>query len=1082
MDDFYTDIRTIVQGYSHPPIRDIRSGTERTYSYGNIMLLPPKITPQECRLRNMSYFADLLVEIIEHESGPQGSTVTVHPMIKMAEIPVMLRSQLCKLYGLTEKQTIDIGECIYNKGGYFIYKGKEKVIISQERAGYNQIVVHPPVKGPEKKGYSLMAETRTVTVRGSKPSIVKVILSNDHKRIDVLMPGLATPVNLMYILSYLGCKTAEEAQRLICGKLVERDVKEDEVKDTPDDTDLVKRKVFRLSDQKKEKFHDQLEFILYHGEKYLQSSTEACILAISHGFSDAIDKKQAAEAVHHLLYDEIFPNAVSDPKYKISYLCTMVYMLLLTSTGCRQPDGRDNFVVKRVDMPGKLLEDLFRGFFNIYNQNVLSKLSSQPGNISIFEREPCITTGIQQCINTGNWGVLKNGFRKIGVCQSITNISYLSVLSHVRRTCSNRATEGRATGMRQLHNSQWGIFDPAETPEGEMSGIIKNHTIGFHVTSHVDTQNVCQMIREMDDVDTSFRDHSGVRIMVDGVLVGLTMKPERVSKDLRHLRNTGVINRSISITYRISDDMIVVCGEASRTCRPLMVVGSRPVTQEMKTWNDLIQAGCIRYVDTSEEEWSVVSPLPEQIRKGSDYAEIHPSMIIGIVTGIIPFCNHCPGPRNSYAGNMAKQAIGAYALNYLQRYDTSLYIHQQPEVPLVQTDISHYIDYNELPCGQNAIVAVMPRGDNQEDSVMINKMSVDVGMFSIAVHKSYTVEEKCQGNQSTLTIEIPPPKCRKAIYNYLKLDKDGIIKKGARVGKFDVIVAMTARRDGKAGEPADSSLYYKLDEEGVVENILVTRNGEGNKLVRVKIVQYRPVRPGDKFANRNAQKGTTGCLVRKEDMPFSADGLSPDIFINTAAFPSRMTIHQFLEMMLANYAVLKGEFQDGSSFQNVVDKMEAVAEGLKSLGFNSRGEERLYDGETGEMFRATIFVGPVYYQRLKHLIMDKLSARSDGPVNNLLQQPANQGRKNGTELTANRVGTMEADTFLSHGGPMSLYERLMVCSDKYAVNVCDNCGNIPNSKACCGHVSTVHIPYVAKLIRQNVAGMMIGMNIKPSRS
>lgn len=1065
MDEFYEEVKRIIQGYTHPPIKDPRSDSERHYSYGNVMITSPKFYPQECRLRNLSYNGDVLVEIIETTENKDGSKVViVHPLVKIAEIPIMLRSSLCRLYGLTESQTIAAGECIYNKGGYFIQNGKEKVIISQERSGYNQVVVHPPVKANEKKVYRLVCETRTVIVRGAKPAIVKLLLSMDNKKIDIIMPGLATPVNLLAVLSYYGCNSEEKVRDYITGPRVRGEEKEHAKE--------------HAKEHNKEIFHDMIEYILYNSEDALEDP----ISFISKGFSEAVEKKHIDDAIHHMLYDDIFPNIPPDPKRKVAYLSFMAYQLLLVASGCRSVDDRDNFVIKRVDMAGKLLEDLFRGFFNDFNNNVFSKLSSQPGSLSIFERETCITVGIRMCMSTGNWGVQKNGYKKVGVCQTITNISYLSVLSHCRRTCSNRTTEGKATKMRQLHYSQWGIFDPAETPEGEMAGIIKNHTIGFYVTGYIDTTHVKRLLLEMKEVESSFDRHDRIRILVDGELIGMTSQPEEVVRYLRLKRQEGIINGNVSITYRDVDDVIVIWGEASRTCRPLLVVGSKwPEKPEemLQTWSDLLRSGIIRYVDSSEEEYSLVSPLPEKIRRGSHYAEIHPTMILGVITGTIPFCNHCPGPRNSYSDNMAKQAISAYALNYLQRYDVSLYILQQPQVPVVQTEISRLIDYNNLPCGQNAIVAVAPRGFNQEDSVMINASSVQMELFSIAIHKAYVGEERNQGNQLITTVELPPPGARNRMYNYLKLNPNGIIRKGAKVKKFDVLIGMTTRREGRTSEPHDSSLYYKLDEEGVVGDILVTRNGDGNKIVRVKVIFYRPLQPGDKLANRDAQKGTTGILVKGEDMPFTSSGLVPDLFINTAAFPSRMTTHQFLEMLIGKYGLLKGEFQDASPFQDVQSKLESVMEGLKELGFHPRGEERMYDGTTGEMFEASIFLGPVYYQRLKHLILDKLSARSTGPMTNLLHQPANQGRKNGTELTANRVGTMEADAFISHGGPFSLYDRLMVCSDKYTIQVCSACGNIPNSKACCGEITTVPVPYVFKLIRQNVAGMMVNMRINP---
>lgn len=374
--------------------------------------------------------------------------------------------------------------------------------------------------------------------------------------------------------------------------------------------------------------------------------------------------------------------------------------------------------------------------------------------------------------------------------------------------------------------------------------------------------------------------------------------------------------------------------------------------------------------------------------------------------------------------------------------------------------------------------------------MILNKGAVDRGLFAITVYKTYTAEEKNQENQTIETIEsptgVPGEKGVDRTKNYLKLDAHGIIREGSVVEENDIIIRKTIRRDGKNSERQDASVVHKLEETGFVDKVYITKNADGNKLVKVRVGFIRLPIMGDKFASRHAQKGTCGIVLPEADMPFTSQGIRPDIIINPHAIPSRMTIAHLIECITSKKAALTGEFADATPFDaaegQMVRHMEQVGTALHAHGFQSRGEEAMYSGVTGQLLTGTVFIGPTYYQRLKHMVMDKRSARARGPMQNYTRQPANHGRKNGTKYTSIKVGTMETDVLSSQGARESLRERLLLSSDRYEAEVCDGCGMFCAGKGCKCETTTsaVEVPYAFKLMHHNITAMQVKASLRTS--
>ena len=479
------------------------------------------------------------------------------------------------------------------------------------------------------------------------------------------------------------------------------------------------------------------------------------------------------------------------------------------------------------------------------------------------------------------------------------------------------------------------------------------------------------------------------------------------------------------------------------------------------------------------------------------HCEIHPSMILGICASIIPFPDHNQSPRNTYQSAMGKQAMGVYITNYQLRMDTLAHVLYYPQKPLGITRSMEYLHFRELPSGINATVAIACySGYNQEDSVIMNQSSIDRGFFRSVFYRSYKDEERKmfgqpEGKDDSERFEKPNPEVCEGMRksDYSKLDDDGLVLPGTRVSGDDIIIGKTApidptkddsKMDASQGrfQRRDSSTALRSSEAGYVDQVMLTTNQDGRKFVKVRVRSVRIPQIGDKFASRHGQKGTIGLTMRQEDMPFSEQGITPDIVVNPHAIPSRMTIGHLVECLLSKVSALTGDEGDATPFTSVT--VDEISKLLMNFGYQKRGFETMFNGHTGRKLESSIFLGPTYYQRLKHMVDDKIHARARGPVALLTRQPM-EGRARDGGL---RFGEMERDCMISHGVASVLKEKLMDASDAFRVHVCDMCGLIAIANLnkgtfeCRGcknktKISQVFLPYACKLLFQELMSMQI---------
>jgi DNA-directed RNA polymerase II subunit RPB2 len=532
----------------------------------------------------------------------------------------------------------------------------------------------------------------------------------------------------------------------------------------------------------------------------------------------------------------------------------------------------------------------------------------------------------------------------------------------------------------------------------------------------------------------------------------------------------------------------------------------------------LMRQGVVEYLDTQEEEGAMIAMEPQDLRSDSKRAycstythcEVHPAMILGICASIIPFPDHNQSPRNTYQSAMGKQAMGVYASNFLVRMDTMASVLYYPQKPLVSTRAMQYMRFRELPAGNNAVVAIQCyTGYNQEDSLIMNHSSVDRGFFRSVFYRCYVESEaKVPLDLSSATFsggslklaanverfEKPSRATCMALKqgSYDKLDEDGLIAPGNAVSGSDILIGKTVTLHQPASttvkasriDRKDASVSMRPHETGYVDRVMLSTDKDGQRLVKVRVRSVRFPQVGDKFASRHGQKGTVGMLYRQEDMPFTQEGITPDIIVNPHAIPSRMTVGHLIECLFGKVVTFKGREGDGTAFATVT--VDSLGKRLHELGYQRSGNEVMYNGHTGRRLEAQIFLGPTYYQRLKHMVDDKIHSRARGPVTMLTRQPM-EGRSREGGL---RFGEMERDCIIAHGTANLLQERLFLNSDAYRVHVCDSCGLIAvadlttmsfKCNACKGSkVSQILIPYACKLMFQELMAMQIAPRLHTS--
>ena len=1086
--------------------------------------------PNEARLRNFTYAGDIYIKFKFKTYEKYGEGLTkqrinkevVLDNIKCGKLPIMLGSKACILSNISLNKKIDYEECEYDEGGYFIINGTEKVLVSQERQAENKVYCFKNSKFQPK--YSHIVEIRSVpdkTVLTPKNLQIKITSkqSIQGKNIKVSIPHIKQDIPLFVIFKVLGVVTDYEIVEYI------------------------------LYDVPKKKWKEYTQFLRSSLEETHNITSQEmaqeylCRYVNMMGYQrDKSEHERRMIYLKDIIKNDLLPHIGNNYKKKAFFIGHMVKQLLDVFLNKRKIDDRDSYINKRIDTAGVLMTNLFRQYYtkaikdmktNINKEfssgswkadNNFNKIINKT-NIYKVIKFSTITTGLKFALATGNWGI-KNNKNKQGIAQVLSRLTYNSSLSHLRRINTPIEKSSKLIAPRKLHNTQCMYIYSAETPEGASVGVVKNLALSCHVTKYSDINLVINVlnnipyiknIENFNPVDLK----NTYKIIINGDWRFCVDRPKKIVDTLKNLRRSGILHIHTSIVWKYFSKTIEIYTDAGRCTRPLYIVKNNKlvITDEHLEkidsgkigWNNLIlgslteigkghkpiEEGVIEFIDVQEQDSCLIAvskkPLTQNMINKYSHCEIHCSFQTGVMASVIPFIDHNQAPRNTYQSAMGKQAMGIYTTNFRYRVDTLAHILRYPQLPIINSRIMQYLPSNDLPSGINAIVAIASySGYNQEDSIIMNRSSVDRGLFVSDFYRTYKDEEKKRHSSNTKMQEsFKRPDENVTLgtrgNNYNKLESNGLPKLETFIKSGDIIIGKvhpiySNSNSKKLFKCCSTSI--KPNEYGYVSKVTQSYNGDGYKFVKVRIRTTRKPTIGDKHASRHGQKGTIGVVYDQEDMPFARNGIKPDIIMNPHAVPSRMTIGQVIECLVGKTVTNLGMFGDATAFTKVnIDKIGNI---LQSLGYERNCDEILYSGRTGEQLKVNIFMGPTYYQRLKHMVDDKIHSRGTGPNVILTRQPV-EGRSRDGGL---RFGEMERDCILSHGAACFLKETLQDRSDNYRLHICKLCGlvcmvNKEKEISFCNNCKNkefsyleARVPYAFKLFVQELETMGVAPRLQ----
>ncbi|CAH1448175.1 unnamed protein product [Lactuca virosa] len=1051
--------------------RDVWIGTPSVVVDG----VTDEMSPQKCRLGDMTYSAPIYVNI-EYCNGNHGQNT--HPLFKkeviIGRMPIMLKSSKCVLYGKDEDELAKVGECPLDPGGYFVVKGNEKVILIQEQLSKNRIIIDTDKKGCIQA--SIMSSTAMTKS--------KTVIVMEKEKIYLSLNSFTSKVPIMVVMKAMGMESDQEVVQML-GR----------------DPQYAALLLPSIEDCANHGIYTQEQALEFLEKKHKKNK---------------FGKDEGALGVLRNIFIAIVRVRDNNFHPKCVYVVVMLRRMMDALLNKDSMDDKDYIGNKRLELSGQLISILFEDLFKTLNTNlaklvdsILNKSSrSSRFDISQHLMKDDITNGLERSLSTGNWNVQRFKMDRKGITQIVSRLSFIAAYGYMTKISPQFEKSRKVSGPRALQPSQWGMLCPCDTPEGEQCGLVKNLALMTHVTTDEEEGPIitlcsCLGVEDLSQLSgEELHSPSSYLIILNGLILGKHRKPQFFANAMRKLRRAGKIADFVSVYVNEKQRCVYIASDGGRVCRPLVIADkgvSRIKHHHMKELKDgvrnfdsFLQEGLIEYLDVNEENNALIALYEGEATSETTHIEIEPFTILGVCAGLIPFPHHNQSPRNTYQCAMGKQAMGNIAYNQLCRMDTLIYLLAYPQRPLLTTRTIELVGYDKLGAGQNATVAVMSySGYDIEDAIVMNKSSLDRGFGRCIVMKRHTAA--FQKYQNSCDKFSPPSRAPHDREKNQILDNDGLASPGEIIRHQDIFFTKLCPENANVSISSHpSNIKYRPNrqtykgaegEAAVVDRVALCSDKRNNLCVKFMIRHTRRPEVGDKFSSRHGQKGVCGTIIQQEDFPFSERGICPDLIMNPHGFPSRMTVGKMIELLGSKAGVSCGKFHYGSAFgepSGHAHKVEDISETLVKHGFCYNGKDFLYSGITGMPLQAYIFMGPIYYQKLKHMVMDKMHARGMGPRQLITRQPTEGRSKNG----GLRVGEMERDCLIAYGASNLIYERLMISSDPFEVQVCRKCGLLgyenhkTKAKVCStckngDNISSMKLPYACKLLFQEIQSMNI---------